>query len=87
MNQWLWAATIMLALLVPLLGVALFAGRIDALVAVEAAGSILALALVMLAEGFHRSSYTVLGLVAAIATFAGSLVFVRYFERELEHEQ
>ena len=84
MNHWLWAATALLALLVPLLGVTAFAPRLDALVAAEAAGAIVTLALVLLAEGFHRSAYTVLGLVAAVLTFAGSLVFVRFFERELD---
>jgi multisubunit Na+/H+ antiporter MnhF subunit len=83
-NQWLWAATALIALLVPLLGVALVAPRIDALVAAEAGGALTTLALVMLAEGFHRTAYTVLGLVGAVATFVGSLVFVRFFEHELE---
>jgi hypothetical protein len=50
----------------PLLGVALLAGRLDAFVAAQAAGANLTLVLVMLAEGFKRSSYTVLGLTAAV---------------------
>jgi len=83
-NQWLWAATALIALMAPLLGVALLAGRLDALVAAQAAAANLTLTLVMLAEGFHRSSYTTLGLVAAVSTFTGSLVFVRFFERELD---
>jgi multisubunit Na+/H+ antiporter MnhF subunit len=83
-NAWLWAATALLALLVPLLGVAAFAPRLDALVAVQAAGAIATLALVMLAEGFERSAYTILGVVAAVLGFVGSLVFVRFFERELD---
>ena len=84
MNQWLWAATALLALLGPLLLVAVVVPRLDALVALQAGGTILTLALVMLAEGFHRSAYTVLGLVAAVFTFTGSLVFVRFFARELD---
>ena len=84
MNQWLWAGTALLALLLPLLGVALVAPRLDALVAVEAAGAVFTLALLMLAEGFHRASYTVLALVAAVSTFVGSMVFVRFFDRELD---
>jgi multisubunit Na+/H+ antiporter MnhF subunit len=83
-NTWLWAATALLALLLPLLGVAAFGPRLDGLVAVEASGALVTLAFVMLAEGFHRSAYTVLGLVASLLTFAGSLVFVRFFERELD---
>jgi multisubunit Na+/H+ antiporter MnhF subunit len=84
MNPWLWAATVLLVLLVPLGAVALAAPRLDALVAVEAAGTLVTLALVCLAEGFDRSAYTVLGLVAAVVTSVGGLVFVRFFERELD---
>ena len=84
MSQWLWAATALLVLMGPLLGVALFAGRLDAFVAAQAAGANLTLVLMMLSEGFKRSSYTVLALVAAVATFAGSMVFVRFFDRELD---
>jgi multisubunit Na+/H+ antiporter MnhF subunit len=84
-NVWLWGATALLVLLVPLGAYAAFAtSRLDALVALEAGGAIFTLALVLLAEGFRRTAYTTLGLVAAVVTFAGSLVFVRFFERELE---
>jgi multisubunit Na+/H+ antiporter MnhF subunit len=83
-NQWLWAATVLVALMAPLGGVALLAGRIDGLVAAQAAGVNLTLVLMMLSEGFRRTAYTTLALVAAVLTFAGSLVFVRYFDRELD---
>ncbi|MGN6797067.1 MAG: monovalent cation/H+ antiporter complex subunit F [Gaiellaceae bacterium] len=84
MNAFLWAGTALVALELPLLVFAARAPRLDALVAVEAAASIFTLGLVLLAQGFHRSSYTVLGLVAAVLTFAGSMVFVRFFEHELD---
>jgi len=83
-NQWLWAATALLVLMVPLLGVAVFARRIDGLPAVQAAGAVLTLVLLTLAEGFHRSSYTVLAVVAAVSTYVGGMVFVRFFDRELD---
>jgi multisubunit Na+/H+ antiporter MnhF subunit len=83
-NVFLWAGTALVVLEVPLLLFAARAPRLDALVALEAGASIWALALVLLAQGFHRSSYTVLGLVAAVLTFAGSMVFVRFFEKELD---
>jgi hypothetical protein len=38
----------------------------------------------LLAQGFHRSSYAILAVVAALLTFGGGLVFVRFFERELD---
>lgn len=84
MNVFLDAATALLVLELPLLLFAMRAPRLDALVAVDAAATIFTLALVLLAQGFHRSAYTVLGLVATVLTFAGSMVFVRFFERELE---
>lgn len=84
MNQWLWAATALLALEAPLVGFAAFARRLDALVALEAGASIAALALIALSEGFHRTAYTILAVVASVLAFAGGMVFVRFFERELE---
>jgi multisubunit Na+/H+ antiporter MnhF subunit len=83
-NVFLWAGTTLLALEFPLLIYTSLARRLDALVAVEAAASIFTLALVLLAQGFHRVAYTTLGLVAAVLTFAGSMVFVRFFEKELD---
>lgn len=84
MNAFLWAGTVLVALELPLLLFASRAPRLDALVAVEAGASIFTLALVLLSQGFHRTAYTVLGLVAAVLTFSGSMVFVRFFEKELD---
>lgn len=84
MNVFLWAGTALVALELPLLLFAMRAPRLDALVAVEAGGGIWTLALVLLSQGFHRSAYTVLGLAAAVLVFAGSMVFVRFFEQELD---
>jgi multisubunit Na+/H+ antiporter MnhF subunit len=83
-NAFLWAGTALVALELPLLLFAMRAPRLDSLVAVQAGASIWTLALVLLAQGFHRVAYTVLGLTAAVLTFAGTLVFVRFFERELD---
>jgi multisubunit Na+/H+ antiporter MnhF subunit len=83
-NVFLWASTILVALEIPLLLFAVRAPRFEALVAVEAAGSIWALVLVLLSQGFHRSAYTDLSLVAAVLVFAGSMVFVRFLEKELD---
>jgi multisubunit Na+/H+ antiporter MnhF subunit len=83
-NAFLWAGTALVALELPLLVFAMRAPRLDALVAVQAAASVWTLALVLLAQGFHRPAYTVLGMAAAILSFAGTLVFVRFFEEELE---
>jgi multisubunit Na+/H+ antiporter MnhF subunit len=83
-NVFLWAATALVLLELPLLFFAFIAPRIDALAALQAAGAVFTLALVALAQGFHRSAYTVLAVVAAVLTFAGGMVFVRFFDRELD---
>jgi multisubunit Na+/H+ antiporter MnhF subunit len=83
-NAFLWAGTALVALELPLLLFASRAPRLDTLVAVEAGASIFTLAHVLLSQGFHRTAYTVLGMVAAVLTFAGSMVFVRFFEREID---
>jgi multisubunit Na+/H+ antiporter MnhF subunit len=84
MNQWLWAATALIGLQLPLLLYATVAPRLDALVALEACGALTTLALVALAQGFERTAYTIVAVVSSVVTIAGSLVFVRFFERELD---
>lgn len=84
MNQWLWASTVLIGLQLPLLVYAALAPRLDALAALEGCGALTTLALVTLSEGFHRTAYTILAVVAAVVTIAGSFVFVRFFERELD---
>jgi multisubunit Na+/H+ antiporter MnhF subunit len=83
-NVFLWAATVLVVLELPLLLYASLATRIDALAALQASGTIFTLALIALAQGFQRSAYTILAVVAAVLTFTGGMVFVRFFERELE---
>jgi multisubunit Na+/H+ antiporter MnhF subunit len=68
----------------PLLLLCTVGSRLDALVALQAAGGLGTVALMLLAQGFHRSAYTVLAVVAPLVTFGGGLVFVRFFERELD---
>lgn len=84
MNVFLWTATALILLELPLLVFASLSPRIDALVAMQAAGAIFTLALIALAQGFHRPSYTILAVVASVLTFSGGMVFVRFFARELD---
>ena len=63
--------------------VCLRGSHVDALVALETAGAVATVALLLLAEGFHRSSYFELPLTFAFLAFLGSLVFVRLMERSL----
>ena len=83
MNAWLIAATALLVGLVPCLFVCLRAPIMDALVTLELAAVVVTLTLLLLAEGFARSSYYTLPLVLSALGFVGSLVFVRLLDRWL----
>jgi multicomponent Na+:H+ antiporter subunit F len=80
-NVWLIAATVLLAGLVPCGLVCLRAPLLDAIAGVELATSVVTLVLVLLAEGFHRSSYFTLPIVLAAMSFAGGLALVRFLAR------
>jgi multisubunit Na+/H+ antiporter MnhF subunit len=78
-NVWFVGATVLLVALVPC-GVVLVRGDLlEALVALELAGTVIAIVLLLLAEGYHRNSYYTLPLVLAFTNFVGVLVFVRFF--------
>lgn len=81
MNAFLWAATALVILLVPLLAVAALRRPIDGLVALELAGILLTLVLLCLAEGFHRSFEYTLAIMAAVLATIGGLVFARFLGR------
>jgi multisubunit Na+/H+ antiporter MnhF subunit len=83
-NVWLVGATVLLVALVPV-GFVLVRGEIlAALVALELAGTVVAVVLLLIAEGFARNSYYTLPLVLAFVNFVGVLVFVRFLgDREL----
>jgi multisubunit Na+/H+ antiporter MnhF subunit len=69
-------------ILIPL-WVCFTARPIDGVVGLALAGTMTTLALLCLAEGFHRGVYFNVALVCAGATFVGGLVFARFFGREL----
>jgi multisubunit Na+/H+ antiporter MnhF subunit len=81
MNAWLIATTVLLTGLLPCLWVAMRGTIVSALAALELASTITTLALVMIAQGFHRDPFMDLALVSAILSFAGALTFVRFLER------
>jgi multisubunit Na+/H+ antiporter MnhF subunit len=78
MNIWLIAATVLLAGLLPCGWVLLRARLTEALVGLELASTLVTVVLLLLAEGFHRSSYFTLPLVLAAMAFVGTLVFIRF---------
>ena len=80
MNGWLWCAAALAVALVPLAVVCVRSRAEDGLVALEAAGTDAALALLLLAEGLHRQPFGDLAIVLAVVSFVGALAFVRYVE-------
>ena len=79
MNVWLIGATALLVGLLPCGWVVLRGRRAtDALVGLELGSTLVTVVLVLLAEGFDRSSYFVLPLVLAGLSFVGTLAFVRF---------
>jgi multicomponent Na+:H+ antiporter subunit F len=83
MNVWLIAATVLLLGLIPCGVVCLTAPVMDRLVALQLAGVVSTLVLLLLAEGFQRSSYIDLALTLAVLSFTGGLTCARFLERWL----
>jgi multicomponent Na+:H+ antiporter subunit F len=81
LNEWLVAALVLLAAMLPLLGVAALAGAVDGLVALQVAGTDAALVLLLLSEGIQRQGFADLAIVLALLSFAGSLAFSYFLER------
>ena len=77
------AATVLLvALLLPGY-VCTRARALDGVVALELFGATTTLVLLCLAEGYHRGVYFNVALIAALVTWIGGLVFVRFLARYL----
>ena len=83
MNVWLWAASALLCGFVPCGWIAVCASRIDALVALQTAGTVTTLVLVLFAEGFHRASYMGLALALPFVGFIGILLIARFMGRHV----
>lgn len=83
MNSWLWAAGGMLICLCMLMPVC-FRGELgDRLVGLEMTGCVATLTMVLLIEGFSRSSFFDLPLTMALLAFGGGMVFARFVQRWL----
>jgi multicomponent Na+:H+ antiporter subunit F len=82
-NVWLWGATALLCGFIPCGWLALRATRIDALVALQTAGTVTTLVLILLAEGFHRAAYMGLPLALPFVGFVGTLLIARFMGRHL----
>ena len=83
MNVWLWGATALLVGIVPCGWIAIRASRADALGALELAGTVSTLTLVLLSEGFDRASYMTVPIALAFLSLVGSLLIARFLGRHL----
>jgi multicomponent Na+:H+ antiporter subunit F len=81
MNEWQIAAAVLIAALVPCGWVCSRASFAEGVVGVQLAGTLAALALLVLAEGEARQPFADLAIVLAVLSFAGTLVFLRFLER------
>jgi len=78
-NVWLIGATVVLSAFLPCAIVLLREPLLDALIALELVATLATVALVLLAEGFHRSSYFSVPVVLGFLNFVGGLILVRFF--------
>lgn len=81
MNAFLIAATALIAMTALPGYVILRRPAIDAVAALALVSTTLTLAVLCLCEGFHRSVYFNLPIIAVVATWIGSLIFVRFVGR------
>jgi multisubunit Na+/H+ antiporter MnhF subunit len=83
-NVWFVGATALLLGLVPVGWVLIRGDILEALVALQLAGTVVAVVLLLIGEGFKRNSYYTLPLVLAFTNLVGVLIFVRFLgDREL----
>jgi multisubunit Na+/H+ antiporter MnhF subunit len=77
MNAYLVAATLLLLGLVPCGVLAVRGHAIDGVVALQAGQTVATLALLLLAQGFHRPVYFSVALTLSVLSFVSGLVFAR----------
>ena len=82
MTAWLAGCAVLIALLAPLLWVAARGSPEDGLVALQVAGTVTALALLLFAEASGRAAVSDLALVGGAASLVGSFAFATLLERE-----
>jgi multicomponent Na+:H+ antiporter subunit F len=78
MTPWTAAAVVLLVALVPLGYLLVRAPLADALVALELAGTMVVLVLVLLAQAFSRPSYYVVPMTLAPLSLLGGIMFARF---------
>jgi multisubunit Na+/H+ antiporter MnhF subunit len=85
-NGWLWAATVLVAALVPLALLCVRLAAPEGVVALEAAGIDAILALLLISQGTDRQPFGDLALVLAVVSFVGAIAYLRFVEAFREGE-
>jgi multisubunit Na+/H+ antiporter MnhF subunit len=80
-NAWLIGALALLPGLVACIWVCARSDAVAGLAALELAGTLSTVELILLAEGIHRQPFIDLALVLALMSLIGSLAFARLLER------
>jgi multisubunit Na+/H+ antiporter MnhF subunit len=83
MNEWELGALVLIAGIVPCLGVCVFAGATHALAAFEVACTLMTTILMLLSEGFHRQPFADLAITLALLSIIGAIAFARLMERDI----
>ena len=81
MNVWNAAATALLVGLLPVLLVAWRRPPVDTVVALELAGVVTVLLMLLLAEGYADTAFADLAVVLAMLALGSGVVFARFLER------
>ena len=81
MSGWFVAAAVLTAALIPCGWVCLRRGFAEGVVAVQLAGTIAGLSLLVFAEAERREPFGVLAVVLVVLSFPGTLIFLRFLER------
>jgi multisubunit Na+/H+ antiporter MnhF subunit len=80
-NEWLIAALVLfVGALVPVSIAGLSRDTMAAAAALNLAGPVAALILLLLAEGFHRQPFVDLAVVLSVVSFVGSVIVARFLE-------
>ena len=82
MNEWQIAAAVLIAALVPCGWLCLRRSFADGLVALQLAGILASLTVLLLAEAEGREPFADLALVLAVLSFSGTLLFARFLEED-----
>ena len=82
MNEWQIAAAVLIAALVPCGWLCLRRSFAEGLVALQLAGILASLTVLLLAEAEGREPFADLALVLAVLSFSGTLLFARFLEED-----